>query len=191
MAALYHDAGKAHPAFQEMLREGEKAPSEDVLMAKSPGNGKMDPSRRHFRHELGSALVVLEHVKELGERGCDLVAYLAAAHHGKVRLGIRSLPGQRRGFTDSNPDPNYLLGYMVSDQETLPSVDLGDGVRIGETALDLSLARIGLSDSGKRSWLERSLGLLEWLGPFGLAYLEAILRAADMRASKKEREDSN
>ena len=57
--------------------------------------------------------------------------------------------------------------------------------------LDLSIARIGLDKNGRRSWLERSLGLLEWLGPFRLAYLEAIMRAADMRASKKEREDTN
>ena len=195
VAALYHDAGKAHPAFQQMLREslgeGETLPDDGVSMAKSPGNGRMDKSRRHFRHELGSALVVLEHVNELGERGCDLAAYLTAAHHGKVRLGIRSFPGQRRGFTDSNPDPNYLLGYRLSERETIPSVELGDGLRVGETELDLSIARIGLDDSGRRSWLERSLGLLEWLGPFRLAYLEAIVRAADMRASKKEREGSN
>ena len=57
--------------------------------------------------------------------------------------------------------------------------------------LDLSIARIGLDKNGRRSWLERSLGLLEWLGPFRLAYLEAIMRVADMRASKKEQEDTN
>lgn len=191
VASLYHDAGKAHPAFQEMLAAGESVPAEGVLMAKSPRHGRMDPSRRHFRHELGSALVVLEHVDELSERDCDLAAYLAASHHGKVRLGIRSLPGRRTGFTDSNPDQNNLLGYKVSEPEALPAVDLGDGRQIGETALDLSLARIGLSENGKRSWLERSLGLLESLGPFRLAYLEAIMRAADMRASKKEQEEAN
>lgn len=191
VAALYHDAGKAHPAFQEMLAAGERVPAEGVLMAKSPRNGRMDPSRRHFRHELGSALAVLKHVDELSERDCDLAAYLTASHHGKVRLGIRSLPGRRTGFTDSNPDPNYLLGYALSVQETIPAIELDEGLSIGETALDLSLARIGLSENGKRSWLERSLGLLEWLGPFRLAFLEAVLRAADMRASKKEQEDSN
>lgn len=192
VAARYHDAGKAHPAFQEMLRDGEGVSSDGVLMAKSAGNGRMDSARRHFRHELGSALVILEHADELGERECDLAAYLAASHHGKVRLGIRSLPGRRRdrGYTDSNPDPDYLLGHKVSQPEVLPAVDLGEGLRTGETVLDLSIARIGLDECGRRSWLERSLGLLEWLGPYRLAYLEAIMRAADMRASKKEQEDS-
>ena len=193
VAARYHDAGKAHPAFQEMLRnalpEGETAPPAEVLVAKSPGNGRMDASRRHFRHELGSALAILEHAEELGERSRDLAAYLAASHHGKVRIGIRSLPGQRRGFTDSNPDTDFLLGYRLSTLETIPAVELDEGLHTGKTTLDLTLAQIGLAENEQPSWLERSLGLLERLGPFRLAYLEAVLRAADMRASKEEQED--
>lgn len=193
LAAQYHDTGKAHPDFQKMLRGGESELSGGVLMAKSSGNGRMDSSRRHFRHELGSALVILAHANEVTDFERDLAAYLAASHHGKVRLGIRSLPGGRREGTntDSNPDPDYLLGYRLSDPETLPSVDLGDGFQIEETLLDLSIARIGLDRNGRRSWLERSLELLERLGPFRLAYLEAIMRAGDMRASKKEQEGTN
>ena len=192
VAALHHDVGKAHEAFQKMLREslpeGATPYDEDVYMAKSPGKGRNE--RRHFRHELGSALAVLEHAEGIEGRYRDLAAYLAAAHHGKIRLGIRSLPGRRDGYKDSNPDAGYLLGYKTGELETLPSVDLGEGVSIGETALDMSISQIGLDDDERRSWLERSLGLLEWLGPFRLAYLEAIVRAADMRASKKEREDA-
>jgi len=188
-AALYHDAGKAHSAFQEMLRqrlpEGAFLPSEDDVMAKSPGNGKYGNDRRHFRHELGSALSVLEHRSDLNDRTRDLAAYLAAAHHGRVRLGIRSLPGRDGG----NPEPDRLLGYPISEAETLPSVDLGEGLRIGKTKLDLSIARIGLGSHDRRSWLDRTAALLDWLGPFRLAYLEAIVRAADMRASRDEQED--
>ena len=187
LAALYHDVGKAHCAFQEMLRNGcEEKLDKETLWAKSPGNGKFDGDWRHFRHELGSALAVLA-LPEGDTR--DLAAYLAAAHHGKVRLAIRSLPGKRVGRKDGNPAPDKLLGYRVSDPETLPSVDLGEGLRVPETRLDLSIAQIGLGDGG-RSWLERSLALLERFGPFRLAYLEAIVRASDMRASKKEQEVS-
>lgn len=185
IAALFHDAGKTHCAFQTMLRKSlsdrETVPFQNVQMAKSPGRGRND--RRHFRHELGSALAILQHAG-LDGKICDLAAYLAAAHHGKVRLGIRSLPGSN----GRNPVPNQLLGYFTDRVEILPPVDLGDGARIGKTELDMAIARIGLSDHGQRSWLDRTLELLDWLGPFKLAYLEAIVRAADMRASKRERE---
>ncbi len=191
LAALYHDAGKAHPAFQKMLRSGlEDAPTDDVQLAKGKGSGKYEDTRRHFRHELGSALVVLAHATEFNDDSRALAAYLAAAHHGKVRLAIRSLPGARAGNKDSNPDPDRLLGYPITEPETLPSVDLGDGVGAPETTLDLSIARMGITDDGQVSWLERSLALLDQYGPFRLAYLEAIVRAADMRASKQEQESA-
>jgi CRISPR-associated endonuclease/helicase Cas3 len=47
---------------------------------------------------------------------------------------------------------------------------------------------LGLSQSYGPSWRERTQMLLERLGPFRLGYLEALLRAADCRASKEEDE---
>ena len=191
LAALYHDAGKAHPVFQRMMRalpEGEGLPAGEEPLAKSDSSARSE--RRHFRHELGSALAVLEHGAGLDEITRDLAAYLAASHHGKIRLGIRSLPGRSRdNSVNSNPDPRHLLGYPVSEPETLPPVSLGQGLRIPETTLDLSIAQMGLNNQDRRSWLDRSTALLERLGPFRLACLEALVRAADMRASRREQEE--
>jgi len=74
----------------------------------------------------------------------------------------------------------FALGVYHDD--ALPSVDLGDGAIWTEAKLDLSPMRLG----GDASWTGRALKLLAELGPFKLAFLESLLRAADVRASKKE-----
>ncbi|MGF1453531.1 MAG: hypothetical protein ACFB21_15835, partial [Opitutales bacterium] len=53
--------------------------------------------RRGFRHELTSALLYRA-LPQLADEAADraLAAYLIAAHHGKVRLGLRSLPGENK-----------------------------------------------------------------------------------------------
>jgi hypothetical protein len=45
---------------------------------------------------------------------------------------------------------------------------------------------MGQDVNGNRSWLSRMLALRDRFGPFKLAYLESLLRAADMRASAQE-----
>ena len=42
---------------------------------------------------------------------------------------------------------------------------------------------VGVDGVGEPSWIERVLRLRDAIGPFRLAYLEAVLRAADERAS--------
>src|ERR1017187_5553168 len=99
-AALWHDFGKVHFIFQQMLTKGTAIEHQGKLWAKSgrPG-GK--PLRPGFRHELASALAWLQ-AGSTEQR--DLVAFLVAAHHGKVRLSIRPLPtenesaGETGGF---------------------------------------------------------------------------------------------
>ncbi len=62
--------------------------------------GNNEGGRRHFRHELASALAVLQRLhnthRGLNDDELNLTAYLIAAHHGKVRLSIRSLPKELR-----------------------------------------------------------------------------------------------
>ncbi|MCB1090085.1 MAG: CRISPR-associated endonuclease Cas3'', partial [Verrucomicrobiae bacterium] len=179
-AAQWHDVGKSFKEFQEMLRSaaGEDAPA-DVL-AKSGGKGGSMPRwRKHFRHELASALAWLTHHD--GTEHADLIAYVIAAHHGKVRLSIRSLP-------EEQPPPDRATDLMargVIDGDELPEVSWS-GVSMPKTVLGLQLMRMGCDEKGRTSWLARMIALRDEMGPFALAYLETLLRAADMRASAAE-----
>jgi CRISPR-associated endonuclease/helicase Cas3 len=239
LAALWHDWGKAHPAFQHMLRRkrSDAEPFRSHFLAKSK---KLKPSirakyfagenetdeRPGYRHELASTLglfallqtyapqhdallgpwlTVWEQLKQplpdreppsspptpLIERllKCtaeefDLVAYLVASHHGKVRVGLHAAP-KDQDYRPKPGDNNGLPIRGIREGDRLPSVALvPDELPVPEVTLTLSPAAVGLSRRTGVSWRERCMGLLERYGPATLAFLEAILRAADVRASR-------
>jgi len=232
LAALWHDWGKSHPAFQGAIRGANRPPRTDL--AKGPEGAWRRPpdmyrylddseTRPAFRHELASALglfalldvylpkhdallgpwvAVLEQMKQplpeqqplppptpLIERllECtaeefDLVAYLVASHHGKVRVGLHAAP-KDQDYRDRDGRGLPIRGVREGDR--LPSVALVPGEPpIPEVTLTLEPAKLGLSPKTGASWRERCIGLQQRHGPAALAFLEGILRAADVRASQ-------
>ena len=179
-AVRWHDRGKAHEIFMRALPDGVSDPNK--IWAKAAGKWKKY-KRRHFRHELASALSVLDTRNDKIPDNRDLVAYLVAAHHGKVRLSIRSLPNELR------PNGNRRFARGIWDNDELPATELGGGVTAPAVRLSLEPMELGLCEQepfiDQPSWAERMIRLRDDFGPFRLAYLEAILRAADMRASRE------
>lgn len=175
-AALWHDIGKAHAEFQALLLNGD-ALREGTIWAKSAQQGGRY-RRRGFRHELASALAwLLQNPNDAPNR--DLVAYLIAAHHGKVRLSIRSLPEEQ----GDPQDPERLFARGIWQGDTLPPIHF-NGLTVPEITLDLSFIKMGQGPHGP-SWLARCIALRDGIGPFRLAFLETLLRAADARASRR------
>lgn len=183
-AARWHDAGKAHAAFQNALLKGIE--EEERLRSGGPwaksgtrrgrlrygvcdGEGRFQP-RPHFRHELASALLLLQNAAP------NLVCYLVGAHHGKVRLSIRSLPDE------ASPPGGGRFARGVWEGDVLPPIRLAPGAETSQTTLRLGVMELGEGADGP-SWLERSLFLREQYGPFRLAWLETLVRVADWRGT--------
>jgi CRISPR-associated endonuclease/helicase Cas3 len=125
--------------------------------AKAPGWGSRH-GRPGFRHELASALASLQLQED------PLVSYLLMAHHGKIRLQLQPFPWARDGPL-----------HGVVEGETLPAVE---GV-CGAMALHFPPTGMG------KGWRTLCSRLLEKHGPFQLAWLEAVIREADARASRR------
>jgi CRISPR-associated endonuclease/helicase Cas3 len=196
-AARWHDLGKAHLSFKAKINEPfatspEAAPHLPLAKAPqvawhSPKTKNIKDLRAYFRHELASALAILQPaVTEIPAACKDLVAWLIAAHHGKIRLSIRSLP-------DETPpdDPTKRFARGVWDRDTLETVPLGGGINSPPITLSLEPMELGLCQEppfeNQPSWTERMLALRDHpeIGPLRLAYWETLLRAADERASAK------
>ncbi len=176
-AGRWHDLGKAHAVFQKSMYRCKDATGESLL-AKSDCRGPMRHERPYFRHELASMLAWLDQHGD--EAHADLIAYLIAAHHGKVRMSLRAMPAEE-------PDEGVKrFARGVWEGDTLPALNF-DGEHSRETTLKLALMEIGEGEQGP-SWTERSLKLLDDHGPFRLAWLETLVRLADWRASAEEQQ---
>lgn len=169
-------------------------PEEIDRLCKSKGvrRARNLPFRPGMRHEAASALAMWHRYRAGSACYPALAVYLAAAHHGKVRTVFRSL-------TDAADD---AFGVPAA-----PDAIGGKGQR---WPLDFSVAKDGaegqwtdrgfeIEDSGWTGLVADLLG--PWreedeasadvvpkdeprtLGPFRLAYLEALVRVADWRAS--------
>lgn len=167
-ACLWHDYGKSHDVFQGTMYglPDPQAPKPLPLLGKSDQKGTRH-YRPGFRHEFASALAALQ-------RGADpLVVFLAAIHHGKIRFSVRPLPQEQIAGVSS------IRGVQQGDR--LPPAQLGS-LKIEETILDLESLNLG----HPRGWVRTLYNLIPSYGVFRLAFLESLIRCADVVASQKE-----
>ncbi len=93
---------------------------------------------------------------------------------------------------ETKPDDSRRLfarGLWHGDE--LASVSLGNGVTAPSVCqLDLSPMQLGRQADGSPSWAERMIELRDHpdFGPLRLAFLEAVVRASDIQASIKCRQ---
>ncbi|GAC85685.1 putative CRISPR-associated protein [Gordonia paraffinivorans NBRC 108238] len=170
LAARLHDLGKAHPMWQQALQRTAEVPAPDKVWAKSPGRGRLVyDGVKSFRHELASVALLDSGYPELldaaGDR--DLVRYLIAAHHGKIRVQIR----------DDASDESQILG-LTAGEVAIPSVS---GVESRTVSIDVE--PYGAVSDSVEVWADMVDRLLARYGPFRLAYFEALVRVADWNAS--------
>jgi len=160
------------------------------------------PFRPDLRHEAGSALALWWRYFRIGAEFPGLTIYLVAAHHGKVRTVLQS---RRADGTDVcgviptdaplNWETGMLMDFACAGDGSSGSFS-EDGLTFtpdspGWSALVADL--LGTFAGGNREGSTESLLCLSsreaeasHLGPFALAYLEALIVAADVRPELQE-----
>ena len=134
-----------------------------------------------------ASTLAIQRVLDCSADEFNLLAYLVASHHGKVRVGLHAAP-KDQDYNDRDQRGLPIRGVREGDQ--LPAICLdATNTPLPELSLTLEPAALGLSTRTGASWRERCDQLLAQFGPGGLAFLESLLRAADVRASRLKTND--
>jgi CRISPR-associated endonuclease/helicase Cas3 len=164
-AAQHHDDGKADPRFQAWLA-GSETPSTELLAKGGQWRGVAAelaaraaagvPER--WRHEVLSVRVAIQHLAAFDDDIDQALAlYLIGTHHGHGRP--------------------FFPHHDTWDAHARPLLNMTIAAGPGPERLDFSWQG--------RDWAELFADLQAQYGPWGLAFLEAVLRLADHRASER------
>jgi CRISPR-associated endonuclease/helicase Cas3 len=149
--------------------------------------------RPGLRHEVASALAMWHKYRDTKTKPYPALAvYLAATHHGKARTVMRSTTGEGDDVFGVRSEPSALK----VDNEEWPldfsiAKDGADGRWDGDEFVLTGHGWTGLVADLLGPWRPEEnsdAGVVpesepRQLGPFALAYLEALVRIADWRAS--------
>jgi CRISPR-associated endonuclease/helicase Cas3 len=178
---LRHELASALALFTALLETHPKHP------ALRPRPSELDDSSPRSSTTSRAPTAWDETLSELDAASFNLLAYLVASHHGKVRMSLHASPTDQ-DYRDKDGRGLPIRG--VREGDVLPMIfRANDTTLVGTMALTLEPAHLGLSERTGPSWTERALELLRTRGPGSLALLEAIIRAADVRASRADTPD--
>ena len=180
---LLRRANPSHPALQS---------EEDGMLAALREFGSLPNDVEATRPVEENAIA--DELRTLSAQDFNLLLYLIAIHHGKVRLSLQASPKDQEFPDEARRFAGTGMPIRgVRDGDIIPAVALpsheGAIVLMPEIGLSLAVSSIGLSARYGASWSERMLELVNAFSPFWLGYLEAIVRASDGRASGLETAD--
>jgi CRISPR-associated endonuclease/helicase Cas3 len=186
LAAHWHDIGKALPEWQEAAKRAiqkRKLPYREGVWAKFPAkSGTFHPG---FRHEEASALYAMQCLSNGDPGWTPLAVYLIACHHGKVRatLGTFGVKSLREFKNPSLHLPGFIDVPVALDPAPLSFSAPGE--------YDAASCRMKIDGPSWSSLVASLAGTEDGevtgnspIGPFRLAFLEALIVAADIRASR-------
>ena len=176
-------------AAKDAKRPLDRAGKADIAKAPKAFWGRH--KRKHFRHELASAIGVLTLLRG-GQAPADWSQLEARLQNLRCILSPRIMAkfGCRSGPCQTNPSPSSRERYspaesgagIFADDRSWRWHDYPRREGAGPVANDAWPGQGWLRQSGRT---DVAAGENPDLGPLKITYLETLLRAADMRASKQ------